>query len=248
MKKFLYVLAMLAMSIAFVSAEEGHYMYMEDAAGNMDERTYETFCFLTGVDALAQNKAQGGLIAFTEDYEYLAGWATDDTPGDFFLSMPPSTLSVAQVVPVLVAQGLFLNCSYTGANPILEEYGKTHDYVMVVVCFKLYDSIVLEDMVYYKAKEALEGTVTANGLEISEFYALYESKGKTEEELVNRVLEGESSSEIVFEALAIRQSTQEVVRKGNIPWLVIFGAVIFAIAVFLCSLWAKAREMSKKEE
>ena len=54
----------------------------------------ELYWFLTSYNLILQGKGQGGLLCFSDTGEYLAGYSTPGTPEDFFLDLPPSTLSI----------------------------------------------------------------------------------------------------------------------------------------------------------
>ena len=114
----------------------------------------------------------------------------------------------------------------------------------MIMALKLYDSIILEDNNYAFALEALEKKSNTLGLNPDDLYLLFqEEKGITKDQIIDQVINGKSTEEIVIEALAIRNKQH---RRSNKPIIIMLSALLFLFIVIFILI--KSGHLDKKEE
>ena len=200
--------------------------------------------FLTSYCVLAQNKGSGGYVILSDEMEYLSSWLTKGTSKDFFSSIPPSTLTTPLVLPIDIALLITSSLDDRASVARLEEYSRDHQAVIMVMALKLYDSIILEDNNYAFALEALEKKSNTLGLNPDDLYILFqEEKGITKDQIIDQVINGKSTEEIVIEALAIRNKQH---RRSNKPIIIMLSALLFLFIVIFILI--KSGHLDKKEE
>ena len=200
--------------------------------------------FLTSYCVLAQNKGSGGYVILSDEMEYISSWLTKGTPKDFFTSLPPSTLTTPLVLPIDIALLITSSLDDRASVARLEEYSRDHQAVIMIMALKLYESIILEDNNYAFALEALEKRSNTLGLNPDDLYLLFqEEKGITKDQIIDQVINGKSTEEIVMEALAIRNK-QHI--KSNKPIIIMLSALLFLFIVIFILI--KSGHLDKKEE
>ena len=200
--------------------------------------------FLTSYCVLAQNKGSGGYVILSDEMEYLSSWLTKGTSKDFFSSIPPSTLTTPLVLPIYIALLITSSLDDRASVARLEEYSRDHKAVIMIMALKLYDSIILEDNNYAFALEALEKKSNTLGLNPDDLYLLFqEEKGITKDQIIDQVINGKSTEEIVIEALAIRNKQH---RRSNKPIIIMLSALLFLFIVIFILI--KSGHLDKKEE
>ena len=200
--------------------------------------------FLTSYCVLAQNKGSGGYVILSDEMEYISSWLTKGTPKDFFTSLPPSTLTTPLVLPIDIALLITSSLDDRASVARLEEYSRDHQSVIIIMALKLYDSIILEDNNYAFALEALEKKSNTLGLNPDDLYLLFqEEKGITKDQIIDQVINGKSTEEIVIEALAIRNKQH---RRSNKPIIIMLSALLFLFIVIFILI--KSGHLDKKEE
>lgn len=200
--------------------------------------------FLTSYCVLAQNKGSGGYVILSDEMEYISSWLTKGTPKDFFTSLPPSTLTTPLVLPIDIALLITSSLDDRASVARLEEYSRDHQSVIIIMALKLYESIILEDNNYAFALEALEKKSNTLGLNPDDLYLLFqEEKGMTKDQIIDQVINGKSTEEIVMEALAIRNKQH---RRSNKPIIIMLSALLFLFIVIFILI--KSGHLDKKEE
>ena len=200
--------------------------------------------FLTSYCVLAQNKGSGGYVILSDEMEYISSWLTKGTPKDFFTSLPPSTLTTPLVLPIDIALLITSSLDDRASVARLEEYSRDHQSVIIIMALKLYDSIILEDNNYAFALEDLEKKSNTLGLNPDDLYLLFqEEKGMTKDQIIDQVINGKSTEEIVMEALAIRNKQH---RRSNKPIIIMLSALLFLFIVIFILI--KSGHLDKKEE
>lgn len=200
--------------------------------------------FLTSYCVLAQNKGSGGYVILSDEMEYISSWLTRGTSKDFFKSLPPSTLTTPLVLPIDMALLITSSLDDRASVARLEEYSRDHQAVIMIMALKLYESIILEDNKYAFALEALEKKSNTLGLNPDDLYLLFqEEKGITKDQIIDQVINGKSTEEIVIEALAIRNKQH---RRSNIPIIIMLSALLFLFIVVFILI--KSGHLDKKEE
>ena len=200
--------------------------------------------FLTSYCVLAQNKGSGGYVILSDEMEYISSWLTKGTPKDFFTSLPPSTLTTPLVLPIDIALLITSSLDDRASVARLEEYSRDHQAVIMIMALKLYESIILEDNNYAFALEALEKKSNTLGLNPDDLYLLLqEEKGITKDQIIDQVINGKSTEEIVIEALAIRNKQH---RRSNKPIIIMLSALLFLFIVIFILI--KSGHLDKKEE
>ena len=200
--------------------------------------------FLTSYCVLAQNKGSGGYVILSDEMEYISSWLTTGTPKDFFSSLPPSTLTTPLVLPIDIALLITSSLDDRASVARLEEYSRDHQAVIMIMALKLYESIILEDNNYAFALEALEKKSNTLGLNPDDLYLLFqEEKGITKDQIIDQVINGKSTEEIVIEALAIRNKQH---RRSNKPIIIMLSALLFLFIVIFILI--KSGHLDKKEE
>ena len=200
--------------------------------------------FLTSYCILAQNKGSGGYVILSDEMEYISSWLTGGTSKDFFKSLPPSTLTTPLVLPIDMALLITSSLDDRASVARLEEYGRDHQAVIMVMALKLYDSIILEDNNYAFALEALEKKANTLGLNPDDLYFLFlEEKGITKDQIIDQIINGKPADEIVMEALAIRNKQH---RRSNKPTIIMLSALLFLFVVIFFLI--KSGRLDKKEE
>ena len=200
--------------------------------------------FLTSYCVLAQNKGSGGYVILSDEMEYISSWLTKGTPKDFFTSLPPSTLTTPLVLPIDIALLITSSLDDRASVARLEEYSRDHQAVIMIMALKLYESIILEDNNYAFALEALEKKSNTLGLNPDDLYLLFqEEKGMTKDQIIDQVINGKSTEEIVMEALAIRNKQH---RRSNKPIIIMLSALLFLFIVIFILI--KSGHLDKKEE
>ena len=200
--------------------------------------------FLTSYCVLAQNKGSGGYVILSDEMEYISSWLTKGTPKDFFTSLPPSTLTTPLVLPIDIALLITSSLDDRASVARLDEYSRDHQAVIMIMALKLYDSIILEDNNYAFALEALEKKSNTLGLNPDDLYLLFqEEKGITKDQIIDQVINGKSTEEIVIEALAIRNKQH---RRSNKPIIIMLSALLFLFIVIFILI--KSGHLDKKEE
>ena len=200
--------------------------------------------FLTSYCVLAQNKGSGGYVILSDEMEYISSWLTKGTPKDFFTSLPPSTLTTPLVLPIDIALLITSSLDDRASVARLEEYSRDHQAVIMIMALKLYESIILEDNNYAFALEALEKKSNTLGLNPDDLYLLFqEEKGITKDQIIDQVINGKSTEEIVIEALAIRNK-QHI--RSNKPIIIMLSALLFLFIVIFILI--KSGHLDKKEE
>lgn len=200
--------------------------------------------FLTSYCVLAQNKGSGGYVILSDEMEYISSWLSKGTSKDFFTSLPPSTLTTPLVLPIDIALLITSSLDDRASVARLEEYSRDHQAVIMIMALKLYDSIILEDNNYAFALEALEKKSNTLGLNPDDLYLLFqEEKGITKDQIIDQVINGKSTEEIVMEALAIRNMQH---RRSNKPIIIMLSALLFLFIVIFILI--KSGFLDKKEE
>lgn len=200
--------------------------------------------FLTSYCVLAQNKGSGGYVILSDEMVYISSWLSKGTSKDFFSSIPPSTLTTPLVLPIDIALLITSSLDDRASVARLEEYSRDHQAVIMVMALKLYDSIILEDNNYAFALEALEKKSNTLGLNPDDLYFLFqEEKGITKDQIIDQVINGKSTEEIVMEALAIRNKQH---RRSNKPVIIMLSALLFLFIVIFILI--KSGHLDKKEE
>ena len=200
--------------------------------------------FLTSYCVLAQNKGSGGYVILSDEMEYLSSWLTKGTSKDFFSSIPPSTLTTPLVLPIDIALLITSSLDDRASVARLDEYSRDHQAVIMIMALKLYESIILEDNNYAFALEALEKRSNTLGLNPDDLYLLFqEEKGITKDQIIDQVINGKSTEEIVIEALAIRNKQH---RRSNKPIIIMLSALLFLFIVIFVLI--KSGHLDKKEE
>ena len=200
--------------------------------------------FLTSYCVLAQNKGSGGYVILSDEMEYISSWLTKGTPKDFFTSLPPSTLTTPLVLPIDIALLITSSLDDRASVARLEEYSRDHQAVIMIMALKLYESIILEDNNYAFALEDLEKKSNTLGLNPDDLYLLFqEEKGITKDQIIDQVINGKSTEEIVIEALAIRNKQH---RRSNKPIIIMLSALLFLFIVIFILI--KSGHLDKKEE
>ena len=200
--------------------------------------------FLTSYCVLAQNKGSGGYVILSDEMEYISSWLTKGTPKDFFTSLPPSTLTTPLVLPIDIALLITSSLDDRASVARLEEYSRDHQAVIMIMALKLYESIILEDNNYAFALEALEKKSNTLGLNPDDLYLLFqEEKGITKDQIIDQVINGKPTEEIVIEALAIRNKQH---RRSNKPIIIMLSALLFLFIVIFILI--KSGHLDKKEE
>ena len=200
--------------------------------------------FLTSYCVLAQNKGSGGYVILSDEMEYISSWLTKGTSKDFFSSIPPSTLTTPLVLPIDIALLITSSLDDRASVARLDEYSRDHQAVIMIMALKLYESIILEDNNYAFALEALEKKSNTLGLNPDDLYLLFqEEKGITKDQIIDQVINGKSTEEIVIEALAIRNKQH---RRSNKPIIIMLSALLFLFIVIFILI--KSGHLDKKEE
>ena len=200
--------------------------------------------FLTSYCVLAQNKGSGGYVLLGDEMEYISSWLSKGTPRDFFTSLPPSTLTTPLVLPIDIALLITSSLDDRASVARLEEYSRDHQAVIMIMALKLYESIILEDNNYAFALEDLEKKSNTLGLNPDDLYLLFqEEKGITKDQIIDQVINGKSTEEIVIEALAIRNKQH---RRSNKPIIIMLSALLFLFIVIFILI--KSGHLDKKEE
>ena len=200
--------------------------------------------FLTSYCVLAQNKGSGGYVILSDEMEYISSWLTRGTSKDFFKSLPPSTLTTPLVLSIDIALLITSSLDDRASVARLEEYSRDQQAVIMIMALKLYDSIILEDNNYAFALEALEKKSNTLGLNPDDLYLLFqEEKGITKDQIIDQVINGKSTEEIVIEALAIRNKQH---RRSNKPIIIMLSALLFLFIVIFVLI--KSGHLDKKEE
>lgn len=200
--------------------------------------------FLTSYCILAQNKGSGGYVILSDEMEYISSWLSKGTSKDFFKSLPPSTLTTPLVLPIDMALLITSSLDDRASVARLEEYSRDHQAVIMIMALKLYESIILEDNNYAFALEALEKKSNTLGLNPDDLYLLFqEEKGITKDQIIDQVINGKSTEEVVIEALAIRNKQH---RRSNKPIIIMLSALLFLFIVIFILI--KSGHLDKKEE
>lgn len=211
----------------------------------------ELYWFLTSYNLILQGKGQGGLLCFSDTGEYLAGYSTPGTPEDFFLDLPPSTLSIPYVFPTEVAMAMYASLdNLESYNALIKHLDNGNTAVILISVLKLYDPVVSGDPVYGITKEIIEKSVNASGLDIEPFYSIFEENGIGETDLVNMVISGQySASDLALEAIRLmKESRQEQgAFERFLPLIVIVASVAFVIlSVSVVFLFITAQRGKKR--
>lgn len=204
-----------------------------------DTDTLMDYWFLVSYNLMLQEKGLGGILAFDpESMEYVAGYRMRSTPEDFFTNLPNSTLMSPMFMPAGVARMIFL--SLGDADSIARiSYLDDTDAILLISVLKFYDNeeVVLEEAAFSLARQAIEGSFGASGLEIPEAYAVYERSGVSQDELVERILSGESTpSELSIEAIRMMKAEAEASAADGPDILACLFIALLVIAVLLAVL------------
>ena len=176
--------------------------------------------------------------------QYISSSRSKGTSKDFFISIPPSTLTTPLVLPIDIALLITSSLDDRASVARLEEYSRDHQAVIMIMALKLYESIILEDNNYAFALEALEKKSNTLGLNPDDLYLLFqEEKGITKDQIIDQVINGKSTEEIVIEALAIRNKQH---RRSNKPIIIMLSALLFLFIVIFILI--KSGHLDKKEE
>ena len=207
----------------------------------VDTDTLMDYWFLVSYNLMLQDKGLGGILAFDPgSMEYVAGYRMDSTPEDFFTNIPNSTLMSPIFMPTGVARMIFLSLGDADSLARIA-YLDDEEAIMLVSVLKVYDNeeVVLEEAAFSLARQAIEGSFGASGLEIPAAYAVYERHGISQDELVEMLLSGEkTANEMSLEAIRlIKAEAGSATRTaGILPYLFIILAVIAIILVILISV------------
>lgn len=208
---------------------------------NMEE--YEAYWFLTLYDLIAQGKGEGGLLAFSDQGSYMAGYVMPTTAEDFFVKLPSSTLIVPYAFPTQIATAFFAALDDAESVSRLSSYNDNEGHsVVLMAVLKLYGEVEAEDPAYSILRQEIEMSAEAHGLDVDEYYSLWATRGVKEHELVEAASSGEKSpSSLALEALAIRKALSA--REDPVrPWLPLaFSLAGIAIGIVtICSLMVAA--------
>lgn len=201
-----------------------------------DSRMY--YWFLASYEAMLQGKGMGGLLAFTGEGEYIAGYRMAGTAEDFFKKIPASTLCVPCPMPTSVARGMFAALGDMESVSSLTSWIDKTDAVMLISVLKLYDGIVLEESAYSIAKSAIDDRCNASGMDPRNIYAAYEASGVSMDELVLSVLDGETSAaDAVLEGIRlIKASNKAEEEKRDVlvsRILIVAGFTLLLLAIII---------------
>lgn len=205
--------------------------------------------FITCYDALAQKQGMGGYILFSTDGEALSSWLSEGTPKDFFVNLPPSTLTIPQLLPVPACAILCEALGDKSSVAMLEEYMLDNAAVVMVIAFKTYQPITLDLPYRALVRQEIEKSVGQLGMNNEEFYSLFESKGIEAETLTDRVLAGENPRDIALEGLSLKQSLRQTEDKGMMTALaVVLGILGLGVVITLVPVLRKNKEENDEDE
>lgn len=264
-----FMLAMMLFSMPFLMAEPAgaQAMTAEEAAEAanrelttlqqgefVDTDTLMDYWFLVSYNLMLQDKGLGGILAFDpESMEYVAGYRMASTPEDFFTNIPNSTLMSPIFMPAGVARMIFLSLGDADSLSRIAYLDDT-EAIMLVSVLKVYDNeeIVLEEAAFSLARQAIEGSFGASGLEIPDAYAVYERHGVSQDDLIGMLLSGErTANEMSLEAIRMMKAEAESVPDGPdiLPYLFIALLVVAIIlAVLTAMIVIKSRRPDGKDE
>lgn len=204
----------------------------------VDIDTKMDYWFLVSYNLMLQDKGLGGILAFDPDgFEYVAGYQMEDTPADFFIDLPKSTLACPIVVPVDFARFVFSSLGDVESISRLA-YLDGSDALLLVSVLKVYDNegIVMEAPVYSLARQMVEGSFAASGLEIPQAYAVYERNGTTQDDLVGMLVSGERTpNEMSLEAIRLMKAEREAAAMGPdiLTWLLAAAGVMVVVLLLV---------------
>ena len=205
--------------------------------------------FITCYDALAQKQGMGGYILFSQDGEALSSWLSAGTPKDFFVNLPPSTLTIPQLLPVPACALLCEALGDKSSVAMLGEYMLDNAAVVMVIAFKTYQPITLDLPYRALARQEIEKSVGQLGMNNEEFYSLFESKGIDAETLTDRVLAGENPRDIALEGLSLKQSLRQTEDKGMMTALaVVLGILGLGVVIAMVPVLRKNKEENNEDE
>ena len=209
-----------------------------NSADFIDVDTLMDYWFMASYSLILQNKGLGGILAFDpENSEYIAGYRMPNTPEDFFTSIPASTLMSPIIMPTLLARAIFT--SLKDADSLARiAYLKDDEAIMLVSVLKVYDNeeIVLEDAAFSLARQAIESSFGASGLNIQPAYDVYARNGITQNDLVEMVLSGEKKpNEISLDAIRMMKAENQSVSpfKEYIPYILVGLSALMTITALL---------------
>lgn len=236
MKKVFIFSIIFILSVSFLSAidspvmnepQEDRTLVLAQATDFEDVDTLMNYWFIASYNLMLQDKGQGGILAFDgETMEYIAGYRMANTPEDFFLKLPASTLTSPVFMPALVARAIFMSVNDRDSLSRIA-YLDDDEAVMMVSVLKLYDNekVVLEEAAYSLARQAIEGSFGASGLNIEPAYGVYERNGISRDDLVDLVLSGEKTpNELSLEAIRMMKTESE-----SAPAFVRYLPVLFVL-------------------
>lgn len=238
--KNIIIAFLLALSVALPLAAADGERDMElvtfDTTDFANSDEVQAFWFLTSYQMVLQNQGYGAIAVFDEDLNFLSAVLSDNTPSWFLTDPPASTLTIPYAVPTAVAVAMLAPMDVpTAISPILEYDPKMEKAVAMVTSVKTYDEVVLGDPAYVILREALERSVGANGLEVEDFYAVWERNGRSEEDLVDMIIANEATpSQLALEAIRLMKAEAEApdTLSRSVPMLfAVLGVLAVVIAV-----------------
>lgn len=240
------------------AAVEDRTMVLADLSEFEDKDTLMDYWFIASYNLMLQGKGRGGILAFDpEGLEYVAGYRMDDTPEDFFTNLPNSTLVSPMFMPALVAKAIYASLGDSESISRLA-YLDDDEAIMLVSVLKLYDNenIVLEEAAFSIARQALEGSFGASGLNIQPAYDVYERHGVSQDELIDMVLSAEKTpNEISLDAIRMMKAEKEASASNisqYVPLLamavVVIGGVLLVTGLVLFTASRRMQKNSREHK
>ena len=218
-----------------IYTEEEQELVPADALAMEDGDTAMAYLFLTSYSLMMEEKGEGGMLCFSDQGEYIAGFRMEGTPEDFFMDIPASTLFVPYALPTQLCAALFAGLDdVESVSRLKEYYDKGGLSCMLVTVLQIEGETISEDPVYSLARQRIERSAAASGLDIGPFYEAYESRGITETDLVNSFLQGKkTANDIALDAIRIiKENSRSVPAMAKaMPVFGIIGIVLGVIAI-----------------
>lgn len=183
-KKLVFIICLLCLSFAIFA--NAYQTSQEIVTVDFDSMPYEeqtAYMFLFGIEAMMQNKAKGALLLFDKQDNYLSGFLTDNTREDFCYKISNQTIATFQIVTPDIAKVFFAMLNDINSCRVLDTV--QDDLVTVVVLAEFDKDSILEPVAYSWAKQQLNNSITAYGIELDDFYNyIFEKTSLTQENLI----------------------------------------------------------------
>lgn len=165
------------------------------------------YAFLYGYQAILENLCNGALLSFDIHDNYIAGYLTPKAPDYFCVRISPKTITTVEPITkgALMAMYYLLGdrSSYSALMASEEEV------FVACVMFEPVENMVVTPLWFNQSQTRLENAVTAQGLNIAEFYEIMLQQGYSKDSLVASVEKGTDPTSMAQDALRIKYSSSD---------------------------------------